>query len=91
MAPIFCVTVGALAPGVLMSCVTGGSVDVLMLQEHHLSDSRIRRCGSIMPRYHEVFWSAAFGPSGIRGGMSIADSWRTAIIDRGIVILGRAH
>ena len=76
-----------------MHCLTGGPVDVLMLHEHHLSESRTRHCGKLMQRHSEVFWSTSFGPSGIQGGlcMSIADTWRAAIIDRGIVIPGRAQ
>ena len=60
----------------LMRCLLGGSVDFLMLQEHHLTESRTRRCGQLLQRHTEVFWSGAFGPSGIQGGVciSIADS-----------------
>ena len=62
----------------LSRCMVGGQIDCLMLQEHHLSESRIRRCGSLLARHSEVFWSASFGPSGVQGGVciSIADSWR---------------
>ena len=76
-----------------MRCLTCGTVDILMLQEHHLTESRTRRCGQLLHRHSEVFWSASFGPSGIQGGvcMSIADTWRDAIIDRGVVIPGRAQ
>ena len=77
----------------LMRCLIGGPVDFLMLQEHHLTESRTRRCGQLMPRHSEVFWSGSFGPSGTQGGicMSIADTWRDAILDRGIVVPGRAQ
>ena len=76
-----------------MRCLLGGSVDFLMLQEHHLTESRTRRCGQLLQRHTEVFWSGAFGPSGIQGGVciSIADSWRSAVVDRGILIPGRAQ
>ena len=73
--------------------MVGGQIDCLMLQEHHLSESRIRRCGSLLARHSEVFWSASFGPSGVQGGVciSIADSWRPAILERGIIVQGRAQ
>ena len=74
----------------LARCLIGGLIDFLMLQEHHLTESRIRHCGSLLQRHAEVFWSPAFGPSGIQGGVciSIADTWRSAIVDR---VPGRAH
>ena len=77
----------------LQSCLVGGSIDILMLQEHHLCESRIRRCGQLMHRQSETFWSAAFGTAGAQGGvcMTIAAPWRDAIVDRGIVIPGRAQ
>ena len=40
----------------------GGPLDVLMIQEHHLSGSRIRRCGQLMEGHREMFWSVGFGP-----------------------------
>ena len=47
----------------------------------------------LMNRHSEVFWSASFGPSGLQGGvcMSIADTWQTATVDRGVVIPGRVQ
>ena len=65
---------------------------MLLLQEHHLSESRIRRCGQLMHRQSETFWSVAFGTAGAQGGVCIciAESWRDAIVDRGIVVPGRA-
>ena len=72
----------------LSRCLIGGPIDFLMLQEHHLTESRIRLCGSLLQRHAEVFWSPAFGPHGIQGGVciSIADSWRSAILDRGVIV-----
>ena len=77
----------------LARCVVGGPIDFLMLQEHHLSERRIRQCGPILQRHSDVFWSASYGPSGTQGGVciSIGDSWRSAIVGRGIVVPGRAQ
>ena len=33
----------------LQSALVGGQIDMLMLQEHHLSESRTRRCGRLLP------------------------------------------
>ena len=72
----------------LSRCMIGGQIDCLMLQEHHLSEGRIRRCGSLLARHSNVFWFAFFGPFGVQGGvcMLIADSRRAAILDRGIIV-----
>ena len=46
-----------------------------------------------MQRHSEVFWLPAFGSSGIQGGVciSIADVWKSAIVDPGIVVPGHAQ
>ena len=73
--------------------MNGGPIDFLMLQEHHLTESRIRQCGPLLQRHAEVFWSPAFGPHGIQGGVCIliADSSQFVILERGIIVLGRAQ
>lgn len=77
----------------LQRCIIGGGIDMLMLQEHHLCESRIRRCGHLLGTRYETFWSAGFGPMGAQGGVciTIADSWRSAIVDRGVIVPGRAQ
>ena len=77
----------------LQRCLVGGSIDILLLQEHHLSESRIRRFGSILSGRWDTFWSAGFGPMGGQGGVciSIAESWQQAIVDRRIIVPGRAQ
>ena len=71
----------------------GGPIDFLMLQEHHLTEIHIWQCGPLLHRHTEVFWSPTFGPHGIQGEVciSIADSWRSAILDRGVIVSGRAQ
>ena len=70
----------------------GGPIDVLMLQEHHLSASRIRRYGQLMQGHREILWSAGFGPNGTQGGVciSVRDSLQASIVDRGEIVPGRA-
>ena len=77
----------------LARCLVGGPLDVVMLQEHHLSESRTRRCGKLLKGHGEAFWSAAFGPSGIQGGVciSIVEPWDKAVLDRGVIVPGRAQ
>ena len=71
--------------------LVGGTIDIMMLQEHHLTENCIRRCGPLWARHSEVFWSASFGPFGVQGGlcMSIADSWHSAILERVGIVQGR--
>ena len=77
----------------LARCVIGGSIDFLMLQEYHLSERRIRQCGPILQRHSNVFWSASYGPSSTQGGecILIGDSWQSAIVGQGIIVLGHAQ
>ena len=77
----------------LARCVIGRPIDFLMLQEHHLSERRIRQCGPILQQHSDVFWSALYGPSGTQGGVciSIGDAWRSAIVGQGIIFPGRAQ
>ena len=77
----------------LATCLTGGPLDLVMIQEHHLAESRIRRCGKLLRGHGDAFWSAAFGPLGIQGGVciSIVEPWDQAVVDRGIIVPGRAQ
>ena len=70
----------------------GGPIDVLMLQEHHLSASRIQRCGQLMHGHREIYWLAIFGPNGAQGRVciSVRDSLQASIVDRGEIVPGRA-
>ena len=63
-------------------------MDFLLVQEHHLCASRVRRCGSLLQGRSETFWFAAFGTGGAQGGVyiSIAESWRSVVVDRGISV-----
>ena len=77
----------------LQHALVGGQIDILMLQEHHLSESRIRRCGRLLQGQSETCWSAGFGTAGAQGGVciAIAESLCNAIEDRGIIVPGRAQ
>ena len=70
----------------------GGPIDVLMIHEHHLFASRIRRCGQLMQGHREMFWSAGFGPNGTQGRVCILvrDSLHASIVDRGEIVPSRA-
>ena len=76
----------------LQRCLVGGSIDVFLIQEHHLSKHRIKRYGYVLRGRYDVFWSAGFGPMGGQGGvcMTVADAWQSAIRDRVIVVRSRA-
>ena len=51
----------------LQRCLVGGSIDVFLIQEHHLSEHRIKRYGSVLRGKSDMFWSACFGPMGGQG------------------------
>ena len=65
----------------LQRCLLGGSIDVLMVQEHHLSKHRMKRYGYTLRGKYEMFWCAGFGPMGGQGGVciAIADAWQSAL------------
>ena len=77
----------------LQRCLVGGSIDVFMIQEHHLSKHKIKRYGSVLRGKVDMFWSAGFGPMGGQGRvcMSVAEAWQSAIRDRVVVVPGRAQ
>lgn len=51
--------------------VVGGQLDILFLQEHHLSIGRTHGRGKVLPH---TFWSPTFGPEGSQGGVCISVS-----------------
>ena len=53
----------------LAKFLTGGMLDLVMIQEHHFFESRLRRCGRLLKGLGDAFWLAAFGSSGIQGGV----------------------
>ena len=58
-----------------------------------MSESRIKRYGSLLSGRYESFWSTGFGPMGGQGGvcMSIAESWQPLVLERRILMPGRAQ
>ena len=68
-------------------------MDIMMFQEHHLNEQRIRNYGTILPGNWEMFWSSAIGTSGTQGGvcMAIAQQWKENIICKEIIVPGRAQ
>ena len=77
----------------LQKCLTNGSLDIMMFQEHHLNEQRIRNYGTILPGSWEMFWSPAIGTSGTQGGvcMAIAHHWKSSIICKEIIVPRRAQ
>lgn len=74
----------------LQRCLLGGQIDVLLLQEHHLSKSCTQRCGRLLGGQSSTFWVPAFGPRGVQGGvcMAIVEQWTTDILDSGTAVPG---
>ncbi len=77
----------------LRKCIVGGDIDMMLIQEHHLSDRRISRYGCFLPGNWEMFWSAAYGPMASQGGVCIAvqDKYKSWITQKQVIIPGRAQ
>ena len=77
----------------LKPCLRDGPLDIMMVQEHHLNEKRIKSYGSFLPGNWEMIWSSAIGNSGTQGGvcMAIADKWKTFIISQEVIVPGRAQ
>ena len=56
--------------------IVGGSLDFLLIQEHHLNTFRISLYGSILAENWDMFWSPAIGNTEVRGGVCMAISQR---------------
>ena len=77
----------------LQRCLIGGSINLFLVQEHHLSNSRVKRYDSLLSGRYETFWSVGFGPMEGQGGvcMSIAEVWQPSVLERSVLVPGRAQ
>ena len=71
----------------------GGTIDILMLQDHHLFARWIGRYGTILTRGWDMFWVAAIGPHETRGGicMAIVEKWKSSMLEKPVVGPRRAQ
>ena len=69
------------------------SVDMVFLQEHHLSPSRVDSYGSLFSGSWTHFWSPAIGESYNKAGVCIAlaQKWSSHVIDYRILVEGRVQ
>ena len=69
------------------------SVDIVFLQEHHLSSTRIDSYGSLFTGSWAHFWSPAIGESHNKAGVCIAlaEKWYSHVIDYKILVEGRVQ
>ena len=72
---------------------SGCPIDMLFLQEHHMSKRRIDSYGSILPGQWLTYWSPGIGPHGAQAGVSIAvaEKWKDNIVQYNEVRPGRAQ
>ena len=56
----------------LNKCMVGGGLNIMMVQEHHLSDDRIRNYGSILKGKWQLYWSSVIGERQRKAGVCIA-------------------
>ena len=70
-----------------------GAIDILFLQEHHLSADRIRSYGSILLGRWLHFWVPAIGPNSRQAGlcMAIKEKWASIIVSVGTMSNKRAQ
>ena len=70
-----------------------GAIDILFLQEHHLSADRIRSYGSILPGRWIHFWVPTIGPNSRQAGlcMAIKEQWASIIVSAGTILNKRAQ
>ena len=68
----------------LHKCIIG-QVDIVMLQENHLNERRIKVYGSFLLGNWEMLWVPAYGSTQLQGGscMAICDIWQVTILDVG--------
>ena len=55
----------------IQPCLVGGLIDVIMLQEHHHNNQRIKEFGPPFRGNWECYWSSSFGPHVVQGGTCI--------------------
>ena len=72
---------------------TGGSIDILLIQEHRLNVERISEYGTFLPGNWEMFWFEAYGPYASKGGVciSVAEHWKSLILHKEVLVQGRAQ
>ena len=77
----------------LQKTLIGDPIDILLVQEHHLSKRRIDSYGSILPGQWMLYWSPGIGNNGAQAGVCIAISerWTRNIIRYEELIPGRAQ
>ena len=73
--------------------LTAGLVDILLIQEHHLSQRRIDNYGSILPGHWLSYWSSGIGNSNAQAGVcfAIAEKWKSNVVHYEELIPGRAQ
>ena len=77
----------------IQNTLVGGPIDILFIQEHHLSKRRIDSYGSILPGNWLSFWSPGIGDNCNQAGVCLAidEKWKTSIVHYETLIPGRAQ
>ena len=70
-----------------------GKFDILLIQEHHLSQTRVAKIRKFLRGMWFYDWIPAYGPTRMQGGLAIAcsEKWASLIIDKGFLQGGRAQ
>ena len=61
-----------------------GKFDILLIQEHHLSHTRVSKIRKFLKGMCFYGWVLAYGPTRKQGGLAIAcsEKWASLIIDK---------
>ena len=70
-----------------------GEFVILLIQEHHLSQTRVAKNFKFLKGRWLYDWIPAYGPTGMQGGLAIAcsEKWASLIIDKVFLQGGRAQ
>ena len=70
-----------------------GEFVILLIQEHHLSQTRVAKICKFLKGMCFYDWVLAYGPTGMQGGLAIAcsEKWASLIIDKVFLQGGRAQ
>mgnify|MGYP000556571032 FL=1 len=70
-----------------------GKFDILLIQEHHLSQNRVAKIRKFLKGRWFYDWILANGPTRMQGGLAIAcsEKWASLIVDKGFLQGGRAQ
>ena len=70
-----------------------GKFDILLIQEHHLSQNRVDKIRKFLKGRWFYDWILPYGPTEMQGGLAIAcsEKWASLIVGKGLLQGGHAQ